>query len=371
MNVGGPAVLLDGLIESFDPTEIAHLLVTGKCGPDEADYLQAHPITSPIKVIGSLGRRINILEDVVAFAQLVSTLRSFKPDVIHTHTSKAGVIGRIASLIACRKAIRIHTFHGHLLYGYFSKLKLRLVVLTEKVLARKTDYLIAVSNQVKMDLLNSGIGAVDKWGVIHPGVDVSDDGVSLSSEKLINWEPNGLNISWVGRFTSIKNPMLALESFSLMLRSYRGPIKLVMAGDGLLLEECKSYVSENHLPVEFLGWVSDIHNLLSASDLLILSSRNEGMPVVIIEAAARNTPTLSTNVGGVNEFIVDGETGFLAGDSATEFSQALLAVVRNPEELRKVGARAFDRAIEDFSSAQYNSKHRALYLESADKKRVS
>ena len=165
MNVGGPAVLVADLMRNFDPGVVKALLVIGFCDENESDYL--NEVAKDVKAVRvpGLGRSISPLRDANAFFLLVKEIRKFKPDVIHTHTAKAGVLGRVAGLLAAPTAKRVHTFHGHLLHGYFGKGKTRFVVLVEKILALITHRIIAIGNNVKKDLLDVGIGTDSKYEV--------------------------------------------------------------------------------------------------------------------------------------------------------------------------------------------------------------
>jgi hypothetical protein len=170
MNLGGPAVPVADLMRNFDPGEVNPVLVTGYCDENEADYLDevARDVVA-IRLPG-FGRSISIVRDLNAFLLLIREIRKFKPNVIHTHTAKAGVLGRLAGLIAAPQAKRVHTFHGHLLHGYFGVGKTRIVIIVERFLARKTHRLVAIGNKVKNDLLEVGIGNESQYEVIFPGL---------------------------------------------------------------------------------------------------------------------------------------------------------------------------------------------------------
>jgi hypothetical protein len=167
MNVGGPAVQVSGLMRGFNSTEFDHRLYTGYCASDEADYLDTVATDVNAVRIQGFGRRVSLGGDIKAFITLVKEIRSFKPHVIHTHTAKAGFLGRIASIVSLQRSIRVHTFHGHLLNGYFGSFKRSLVVIAEKSLALFTDELLAVGDKVRQDLLNAGIGSKISLGSCH------------------------------------------------------------------------------------------------------------------------------------------------------------------------------------------------------------
>ena len=170
MNVGGPAVLVADLMRNLDSQKFSTVLVTGYCDGNESDYLDevAQDVTA-VRIPG-LGRSVSPVKDLSTFFLLIKEIRKFKPDVIHTHTAKAGVLGRLAGLIARPQAKRVHTFHGHLLHGYFSWGKTRLVVVFEKVLGLITYRFVAIGNVVKNDLVRAGIAPESKFEVVYPGL---------------------------------------------------------------------------------------------------------------------------------------------------------------------------------------------------------
>ena len=170
MNVGGPAVIVADLMRGLDTTKFEQKLVTGYCAENEADYLETVATDVKATRIAGLGRSISLAADAKAFLALIVMIKREKPDVIHTHTAKAGVLGRLAAILAGGDALKVHTFHGHLLHGYFSGWKTKLVIAIEKSLATRTDVLVAVGNQVKEDLLAAGVGQREQYRVFFPGL---------------------------------------------------------------------------------------------------------------------------------------------------------------------------------------------------------
>ncbi|MDT7539995.1 MAG: hypothetical protein QOI82_3580, partial [Actinomycetota bacterium] len=165
MNVGGPALQVTALTLELDPARFEHRLLTGSVGPDEADYVELRAPGLPLTRVAGLGRSPRPLDDLRALRALIRHMRDFRPDIVHTHTAKAGVLGRVAARIA-RVPATVHTFHGHLLHGYFSTAVTRLVILTERALARRTDRLVAVGAQVRDELLAAGIGTPAQYAVV-------------------------------------------------------------------------------------------------------------------------------------------------------------------------------------------------------------
>ena len=368
MNVGGPATLLAELDTVLVNPEFKHTLITGHCLPNESDFLINHELLARVIFLRGKGRGFSPISGFIDLIYLIKIIRKLKPDVIHTHTSKGGVLGRLASIFLTKRIPIVHTFHGHLLYGYFSKYKLGLIIISEKLLARLTSLLVAVSEQVKIDLLSTGIGIKNRWQVIHPGVYPAKQTFETNDLNEQSQIEDSFIVCWIGRFTDIKNPTLAIQSFSKFSRMFGKSSQLIMAGDGEQLKECKKLASELDVNVNFLGWVENIDELLNVSSLLLMTSKNEGLPVVIVEAGIRSVPTLSTNVGGVKDFISDGKTGYLVEQEIDIIADKLLIIAKNRSDRLNVGktAKAFSES--DFSLNLFLQKHIAIYRELAARK---
>ena len=339
MNVGGPAVLLSALSQGLPTTEIEFDLVTGATPVNEIDYLDSHIFDTRVYKIDHLGNSNSIFQDLNAFIRLFFLIRRINPDIIHTHTSRAGFLGRLAGIIAAPKARRIHTFHGHLLYGYFSNFKLKIIISLERLMAMTTHVLIAVSNQVKLDLLQCGVGQERKWKVIYPGIPALTGSRIMSRSNLGYLEQDFVGV-WIGRFAPIKNPILAVESIESWVQKYSGVAHFIMVGDGQLLQPCRDFAISRNLPITFTGWQTNIESYLAAADFLLLTSSNEGMPVVIIEAASTGIPTLSTDVGGVHDFIDSEKNGILLGSTPMQIAKKIDLIYRNPDIRQKLGQEA-------------------------------
>jgi len=355
MNVGGPAVLLADLIEHSPSETFEHILITGKCEDNEIDYLVNNPLRTEVIYIDDIQRSVFLIKDLRSFFKLFLLLRELRPDIVHTHTSKAGAIGRLAASLATPRAKIVHTFHGHLLHGYFKPFKARVIVFLERILANLSENLIAVSNQTKNDLLARGVGLRNEWEVIHPGIrnKVKNEKVRLADGTF--------QIAWVGRFADIKNPILALEAFAKAASNSEEKLKLVMAGAGELLDECKGFASAHGLNVDFLGWTSDVSALLSESDLLLFTSRNEGFGMVVVEAALQRIPTISTDSGGVRDFIVHSQTGLIAKADPDSLASAINELRLNGNMRKKLASNAYELAVTEYSADNYNTKHFKLY----------
>ena len=360
MNVGGPAVQVSGLMRGFNATEFDHRLYTGYCADDEADYLDT-VATDVIAVrIQGFGRRISLGGDFRAFISLVNEIRDFKPHVIHTHTAKAGFLGRLASIISLQPSIRVHTFHGHLLNGYFGPFKRTLVVIAEKSLAFFTDELLAVGDKVRQDLLNAGIGSKNKFGLMPPGLGIGSLLPKGDSRKVLGLISDRLQCAFIGRVTQIKRPDRFLDVVREMKK--RGiSLDFFIAGDGELLEMCRERIKQEDLPVTILGWQSDIERVLSSADIVVLTSDNEGTPLCLIQAGMAGLPVVTTNVGSVPEVVLDGSTGIVTGLDVQEIAAALEKLVNDKVLRSKLGAEAQEFTLSNFGVKRLVHDHEVLY----------
>ena len=363
MNVGGPAVLVADLMRNFDPGVVKAVLVTGFCDENESDYLDE--VAKDVKAvrIPGLGRSISPLGDVNAFFLLIKEIRKFKPDVIHTHTAKAGVLGRIAGLLAAPTAKRVHTFHGHLLHGYFSKGKTKLVILVEKFLALITYRIIAIGNSVKKDLVDAGIGRDSRYEVIFPGLQPLKVSSKEAAKKSLGLESNTTYLVFVGRLTQIKRPDRLLE-IARHLNMNNPDSQILVAGAGELLDPIMCKSESECLPMTFLGWRNDIELLLSAADIAILCSDNEGIPLILIQASQAGLPIVSTDIGSVSDIVIDGVTGYLTEVSSEALIQGISTLLENPELRHTFGKAGEDRVKEIFSSRSMVEHHQKLYSQS-------
>ena len=360
MNTGGVAVLIANLMRNFDPNEITAKLLTGSCDSSEEDYLENVARDLPVTKIPSLGRAISPIKDIFAFFTIAREIRQFKPDVIHTHTSKAGLIGRIAGLISAPKAKRIHTFHGHLLEGYFSKFNTALLVKLEFLLAKKTHRLIAMGKQVKGDLLTAGVGRENQFSVFFPGLLPARLIPKVDARNQLNLDSDSVYCLYVGRLTRIKRPDRLLDTIS-ELKSRGVRVKFIVAGDGDLREAVDSRILEENLPVAMLGWQKDTSAAFSSADIMILCSDNEAVSLVLIEGSRHSLPLVSTNVGSVNDVVVDNSTGYLTESTPIALADAIEKLVKDAQLRKIMGEAGKARANQYFSLERMLKDHTDLY----------
>ena len=358
MNVGGPAWQVSVLTRGLDASRFETSLIAGDVGGGEADFVELRDPDLPLVKIPALGRNVRFGDDLRAFIAIRREIGLFRPDIVHTHTAKAGVLGRLAAA-TCRVPLRVHTFHGHLLHGYFNRLISRVLVLVEKFLAWRTKALVAVGERVRDDLVEAGIGRLDQYTVIPPGVAPAGP-LDRESARVRLGLPLGVPVVlFVGRLTVIKRPDRLIEAMSYVL-ARRSDAVLAVAGEGGLLEETRRRAEPLGSAVRFLGWQPDIADLYVAADCVVLTSDSEGMPVTLIEAAMAGVPGVTTDVGSAREVVVDGVTGLVVASDASAVADGLLRLF--DVELRdRLGAAARARAEAEFGTRRLIADHEALY----------
>ena len=358
MNVGGPAWQVSVLTRGFTDHRFDSRLVVGAVDEGEVDFCELRDPDLPVQRISTLGRSVHLGNDIRAFFSIRRAIREYRPDIVHTHTAKAGLLGRIAA-VACRVPIRVHTFHGHLLHGYFGGLRTYGVGLVEKFLARRTTALVAVGERVRDELLDVGVGQVDQYLVIPPGVAIvepPDRALARASLDLPAEPPVAL---FVGRLTDVKRTDRLSEAMGLVLETIPDAI-LVVAGEGDRLEETRSLAEPLGSSVRFVGWHQNVGRLYAAADCMVLASDNEGMPVTLIEAAMAGVPSVTTDVGSAREVVVDGVTGLVVSVNAMALADGLVRLLSSSDRL-EMGVAARNRALTAFSLERLISDHLELY----------
>ena len=367
MNVGGPAVQVSGLMRHLPQDEFDQRLYTGWCAEDEADFLDTQAPDVEASRIEGLGRAIRPGDDARAFARLVAEIRRFRPHIVHTHTAKAGILGRTAARVAGVGSATVHTFHGHLLHGYFSPLKTRGVITLEATLARRTDRLVAVGPQVRDDLLAAGIGAQGQFAIIPPGLELPDGLPRSEAREGLGVPGDTPVISFIGRLAPIKRPDRFVE-VARLLHETRPDVRFLVAGDGS--EASFLRAAADTLPITVLGWRDDVHNVLAASDAVMLTSDNEGTPLSLIQAALAGLPVIAADVGSVPDVVVDGETGWLASPEPRQLAEATLDFLKRSTEAERRGREAQRRALRLYGVQRLAEDHARVYRQIAMSRQV-
>lgn len=358
MNVGGPAWQVSALVRGLDGDRFESLLISGEVDKDEADFLDLRDPGLPLLKIPSLGRSVRIWDDLRALLLIRRAIRRFRPDIVHTHTAKAGVLGRLAAA-SCQVPVRVHTFHGHTLHGYFGRVASGLSKLIERVLARGTTVLVAVGEQVRDDLVNARIGRPDQYIVIPPGVETPECVDQTLARSRLGLPTEVPVVLFVGRLTAIKRPDRLIEAMRLVLERHPNVV-LAVAGEGGLLAETERLAAPLGSSVRFLGWQSDIGDLFAAADFAVLTSDSEGMPVTLIEAAMAGIPSVTTDAGSAREVVLDGVTGIVTALDSAAVATGLARLLDN-DLCKQMGASARERAEAKFGTRRLLSDHEDLY----------
>ena len=351
MNTGGPAVFLDHLTNAMNDLGAQSTIAYGYCEPNETDYTENHEINSKLIKVKTLHRSLNPFDDMRTFLALRRAIKEVRPDLINTHTSKAGVLGRIAAKSINRKIPVVHTYHGHLIYGYFAKYKTIIFTLIERLLAQFTNAAVSITKETQTSLQKLKIGKNLEWSVIHLGIPVS------SNNSLPSNDGHKLKLLWVGRFTDIKDPAYAVKVMVELEKISPNKFQLSMVGGGELLEQIKK--SAQNLPIQFLGWVDKPFENSGHFDLLLLTSKNEGMGLVMLEAANYKKSTVARNVGGVGEFLTDGVNGLLIDGSTAEMANEINSLTG--ERLSKMGEASYQILVKDFTDKVMANNYLNLY----------
>lgn len=368
MNVGGPAVQVTGLMRYLDSAQFEHKLVTGYCAPDEVDYLETQAPDVVATRIEGLGRSIRALDDLRALVAIRCEIRRFRPHIVHTHTAKAGVLGRIAAMTVRPRPRLVHTFHGHLLHGYFGPLGTRLLIWVERGLGWITDTLVAVGPEVRDDLLRAGIGRPDRFEVVEPGLELRARPTPAEARERFGMPQKAPVVSVLGRITAIKRPDRMLDVVAAVSAAVPNVLVLV-AGDGDLRTSTEAAAVRRALPIRFVGWREDVEHVLAASDVTLMTSDNEGTPLSIIQAAMLGVPAVSTDVGSVRHVINDGETGWVVGRDVQSLAAATRMALTRPLERSRRGQAAQQWALPKFGVQRLANDYASIYAKLAARSR--
>ncbi len=349
-NQGGTATWLVNLIEGQRAEGDAVWLIAGRVPPGEIQDLRFEKLGG--LQVGRMSRTISPFNDLISLIQVRRLINEIRPDVINTHTAKAGTIGRIAAWsLGKNRPMIVHTYHGHVLYGYFGAIPNFIFKNIEKSLSKITDLILVSGTRVKEELLQAGIGREKQYLVVRPGISPTKklDKRRVRQELLLS--ENAIVVGWLGRMAKIKRPDRVID-----LARDLSDIEFLVGGDGELFTKMKSDLPPN---LHMLGWVSP-SQIWSASDIAILTSDNEAQPLSLIEAASLRIPLVGEDVGSVSEVIYSGKSGFLT-HSHGERLQALETLAKNPHLRESMGEFAFEDYQNRFSMSQFINSHRKAY----------
>jgi glycosyltransferase involved in cell wall biosynthesis len=375
LNIGGPAIHAALLTKELNDDEFESVLMYGSISRGEGDMgyaAEARNIKS--LQIPELKRNISFFSDIRAFYRILKYIREYKPQIVHTHTAKAGTLGRIAAILA-NVPVRVHTFHGNVFHGYFGRLTTRLFILAEKILAQFSDAIIVISDKQKEELVNKyKITTSEKCHVIRLGFELgpflASEGKKNIFRKKSNFKEDDILVGIVGRLTAIKNHKMFIDSARHAClhagrharRALAEKLKFIIIGDGELKSELLAYTRFRGLEKKmfFTGWVKDMDEVYADLNIIALTSISEGTPVSIIEAMAASRPVISTDVGGVKDAL--GQAGVLVksgdfeamGDKISELASSL-------EKRERFGFLARDTVRGIYSKERLVSELKQLY----------
>jgi glycosyltransferase involved in cell wall biosynthesis len=378
LNIGGPALHVVNLAAGLDPARYEQLLVVGTENEAEGsmlDYALARGVEP--HVIPEIVTAFSLtVRDFKALLKLFVLMRRERPHIVHTHTAKAGLLGRLAARLAGVPVIA-HTFHGHVLHGYYGPAKNRLLRRMERSLARFTDRLVTVSEEVKRDLVGYGVAAAEKITVIPLGFDL-EPFLSSSTRRGEFRRELGVGgesrlVGIVGRIFPIKNHRLFLDAAAMIAAGNRA-VRFVIVGDGALRAALERQAKDLGIAdrVLFTGWRRDLPRIYADLDVLAVSSDNEGTPVSAIEAMAAGCPVVATRVGGLPDLIDDHKTGRLVPPrDASALSTAILELLDDSAAARELGRNAADAVRQRFTVNRLIGDMDRFYSRLLDEKAIS
>lgn len=344
-NLGGPTYNA-AYLTKYMPPEYQTLLIGGVPAKSETDSL--HIVKSlnidPI-VVPEMSRSIHPLNDLKAYLKIKKIIREYRPDIVHTHASKAGLLGRLAAAQQNVPVI-VHTFHGHVFHSYFNPALTNIFIQTERWLAKKTSALIAISPQQKHELIHQyKIAPAEKFIVIPLGLDLKKFSENKLAKRNLfrqkhNIPENIIAIGIIGRLAPVKNHQLLIDAVKTLKQQTNKTFEIIIIGDGETRNQLKEYIIQSGMtyrenpqqtPADFYftSWIKEMDTAYAGLDIVALSSRNEGTPVSLLEAQAAGKTIVSTNVGGVRDIVMKG-SGYIVNDfSAESYARALHQSIEN------------------------------------------
>ena len=378
-NLGGPTYNV-AYLSKYLSSEFETLLIGGaKDETEESSDFIVNNLGLQPTIIEEMRREIDWKNDLTAYRKIKKIIREFNPDIVHTHASKAGTLGRLAAY-HCRVPVIVHTFHGHVFHSYFGKLKTTFYKNIERFLAKRSTMIVAISDKQKEELSRiHRICTENKITVIPLGFDLSKFQIN-QEEKRKNFRSmygiadDELVISIIGRLVNVKNHPLFLEAIKIISAKTTKKIRAFIIGDGEDRSSIEARARELELPfsdalkkkettlLTFTSWIKDIDVALAGSDIVTLTSFNEGTPVSLIEAQAANKPIVTTNVGGIENVVLPDVTALLcANNDIEQFSSQLLKVVESKELQRSMAEHGWKHVKEKFHYTRLVSDMEKMY----------
>lgn len=373
-NLGGPTYNAT-FLSAFLSDKFETKLIGGKHEEYEGESLFIpHKYGVEPQIIDSLQREINFKNDKQAYQEIRQIIKDYKPDIVHTHASKSGAIGRLAASKENVPVI-VHTFHGHVFHSYFGKLKTQFYKTIERRLAKKSSAVIAISNLQKNELVNiHKVIPQEKAKVINLGFDLTkfqSNQNKKRSEFIAQYaiKEDEVCIGIIGRLTNIKNHDMFFQVIDQVVAKSKQKLRVFVIGGGELEKDLMTKASEiesKHAKsiFTFTSWIKDVDVPLARLDIVCLTSHNEGTPVSLIEAQAANVVVMSTNVGGVKDIVDENHTAFIINDfSVNDYAIKLLELTENKEKREKMSQNGWNYVKDKFHYTRLCENVEKLYLE--------
>lgn len=374
-NLGGPTFNVAYLTKFLEPEYHTHL-AGGSIDDTEGssrfilDELGIKPV-----IIPEMKREVNFADDIRSYYRIKKIIQEIKPKIVHTHASKAGALGRMAAH-KMKVPIIVHTFHGHVFHSYFGKMKTEMVIRTERYLAKRSTAIIAISEKQKKEICEDfKICEAKKIHVIPLGFDLNRfrtdkemkrkkfrEKFHISDEKTV--------ISIIGRLVPVKNHRLFIDAMIEIEKKFPGKISAMIVGDGELRNELENYIAEkchkNNINAEklfcFTSWISEIDEVNAGSDIIALTSLNEGTPVSLIEAQASGKPIVSTRVGGIENVVEEGKTALLSpSNNLDEIVKNISILLQNKSMRNEFSNNGWDLVVKKYHYERLVSDMKVLY----------
>lgn len=389
LNLGGPTYNAAFLTKYLEP-EFETLLVSGMIDETEenSDFI-AHELGLEPVYIPEMYRDINLLQDRKAYKRIKNIIRNFKPDIVHTHAAKAGTLGRLAA-IRCKVPIILHTFHGHVFHSYFSPLKTRIFLEIEKYLASKSTRIIAISERQKKELgLVYKVAPLEKIEVVPLGFNLNPFQENQAEKRRLFRnqyliDDDEIVVSIIGRLVPIKNHKLFIDAMKIIFENTSKKVRAFIVGDGEERTTIENHIKSIGLDyvnftsekrkaqITFTSWRRDIDVVNAGSDIIALSSFNEGTPVSLIEAQAANKPIVTTRVGGITDVVIPEKSALISSKkSVANFARNLFIIIEDDEKRIEMGNHGHNFVCQKFNYSRLINDTAELYNKLLKEKRKS
>lgn len=385
--VGGPSHNVTLLTAYLSP-EFETKLLVGKKDPSEKDayYIAEQLGLTPVE-IKEMRRSVLPFYDIIAYFRIKKIIKEYKPDIVHTHASKSGAIGRLAAS-ACNVPLVVHTFHGHVFHSYFSSFFSKMIVRMERFLAKRAHAIVAISDSQKHELGDIyKIAPKEKIFVVPLGFNLDKFGIDHEKKRSIFRSKYGFGeddiiVGIVGRIVPVKNHEMFVEVAAAVKAATNKKVRFAIIGDGESRDMVKQKTEQLGLSYSYYitspkekadvlvtSWETAIDQAFAGLDIVVLTSHNEGTPVSLIEAQAAYKPVVSTDVGGVEDIVQHGETGYITKVGAVqEFAGYVISLINDAEIAACMGRKGHDNVVKKYSKQRLINDMRNLYLSFLEKK---